>query len=90
MIEISKEDELEIIRLYNIEKYTLRRIAKKIGTNHHRIRRILEKNDVPITSAKGRKQIPMSEETKIKISLAKKENRMELVKKCQKLLYTKI
>lgn len=84
MIEISKEDELEIIRLYNIEKYTLRRIAKKIGTNHHCIRRILEKNDVPITSAKGRKQIPMSEETKIKISLAKNGKSYGVGKKMSK------
>lgn len=63
---------MEIIRLYDVEKYTLRRIAKEFDTDHHRVKRILEKHNIPITSFKGRKQIPMSEETKLKMSLAKK------------------
>lgn len=62
MTEISKEDELEIIRLYDVEKYTMRRIAKEFNTDHHRVKRILEKYNISITSFKGRKQIPMSEE----------------------------
>lgn len=70
MVEITKEDELEIIRLYDIERYTLRRIAKLYNTDHHRIKRILEKHNVQITSHKERKQIPMSEETKMKIGNA--------------------
>lgn len=72
MTKISKEDELEIIRLYDVEKYTMRRIAKEFNTDHHRVKRILEKYNIPITSFKGRKQIPMSEEAKLKMSLAKK------------------
>lgn len=84
MVEISKEDELEIIRLYDAEKYTLRRIAKEFNTDHHRIKRILEKNGVTVTSSKGRRQIPMSEETKIKMSLAKKGKSYGVGKKMPK------
>lgn len=84
MIEISKEDELEIIRLYDVEKYTLRRTAKEFNTDHHRIRRILEKNNIEITSPKGRHQIPVSEETRKKMSLAKKGKSFGVGKKMPK------
>ena len=42
-------NEHKIIELYTIEKMTLRMIAKEMGTNHHRIKRILVKNGVEIT-----------------------------------------
>ena len=84
MVEISREDELEIVRLYDIEKYTLRRIAKEFDTDHHRIKRILEKNEITVSSSKGRRQIPMSEETKIKMSLAKKGKSYGIGKKMPK------
>lgn len=84
MVEISKEDELEIIRLYDAEKYTLRRITKEFDTDHHRIKRILEKNGVTVTSSRGRRQTPMSEETKIKMSLAKKGKSYGIGKKMPK------
>ena len=84
MVEISKEDEIENNRLYDIEKYTLRRIAKEFDTDHHRIKRILEKNEIKVTSSKGRRQIPMSEEAKIKMSLAKKGKSYGIGKKMPK------
>ena len=84
MVEISKEDELEIVRLYDVEKYTLRRIAKEFNTDHHRIKRILERNGVTVTGLKGRRQIPMSEETKKKMSVAKKGKSYGIGKKMPK------
>lgn len=72
MLEINNDDEKEIIRLYEQEKYTLRRIAKLFKTNHHRIKRILDKHNIKITGVKGRKRIPCSDDTRKKMSLAKK------------------
>ena len=39
----------EIVRLYEAERWTLRMIAEKFKTNHHLIRRRLEKAGVAIT-----------------------------------------
>ena len=64
-------NEHKIIELYTIEKMTLRMIAKEMGTNHHRIKRILVKNGVEITQ-KGRIRKPFTDEHKAKISKATK------------------
>jgi hypothetical protein len=64
-------NEQEIIRLYVDEGYTLRRIADVFGSNHHMIRRILERNGVQITQA-GRKRKPFTEEHRRKISESSK------------------
>jgi len=58
-------NEIEIVRLHSEEKWTLRRIAKQFSTDHHTIRRILEKNNVEIL-AKG-KRAPFTEEHRIGI-----------------------
>lgn len=66
MAEISKEDELEIVRLYDIEKYTLRRIAKEFYTDHHRINRVLVKHNIKINNS-DRIREPFSEEHRKRI-----------------------
>lgn len=66
--------ELEIVRLYKEERYTMRRIAKVFETNHHRIKRILKKYNIEITQ-KDRVREPFSEEHKRKISMASKERK---------------
>jgi hypothetical protein len=64
-------DEKKIIELYAKDKWTLRMIAEKFNTNHHRIKRILVKNDVEITQ-KERIRKPFTKEHKEKISKATK------------------
>ena len=64
-------NEHKIIELYTIEKMTLRMIAKEMGTNHHRIKRILVKNGVEVTQ-KDRIRKPFTDEHKAKISKATK------------------
>lgn len=71
LIKISKDDELEIVRLYKEERYSLRRIAKIFKTNHHRVKRILEKYDIEITQ-NDRIMESFSEEHKRKISMTSK------------------
>lgn len=63
-------DDQEVIRLYTVERWTLRRIADLYHTNHHMIRRVLHRNGVEITGNRQRK--PASEETRRKISEANK------------------
>lgn|GEM_PF-1849094 len=63
-------DEKEVVRLYVGEKWTLRRIADHFASNHHRIRRILQRHEIPI-SAKNRRA-PMSEERRRSIGEARK------------------
>lgn len=65
-----KMDEKEIIRLYVEEGYTLRRIADQFQTNHHMIRRILQRNGVEVTQ-QGRKRKPFTEEHRRKIGAAR-------------------
>lgn len=67
-------DEHKIIELYTIEKMTLRMVAKEMGTDHHRIKRILVKNGIKITR-KGRIRKPFTDEHKAKISKATKGRR---------------
>lgn len=64
-------NERKIIQLYTTEKMTLRMIAKEMGINHHRIKRILVKNNVEITQ-KDRIRKPFTDEHKSKISKATK------------------
>lgn len=64
-------NEQEIIHLYVDEGYTLRRIADVFRTNHHMVRRILERNGVEITQV-GRKRKPFSEEHRRNIGMARK------------------
>jgi len=46
----------EIINLYCDEKYTLRAIAKKFNTNHHKIKNILLKNNIKIDNKNRKKR----------------------------------
>lgn len=73
-------------------------IADKFNTDHHKIKRILEKYNIEITnkgrkrkSSKGYKRKPFTEEHKRNISLLKKGEYLGVkVKPCQKKHYTKI
>ena len=92
MTEISKEDELKIVRLYDVEKYTLRRIAKEFHTDHHKISRILTKHNIEInnnnrviTPRKGYKKKPFTEEHRKNIGLASKGRKTNLGKKMPKI-----
>lgn len=92
MTKISKEDELEIVGLYNVEKYTLRRIAKIFDTDHHMINRILARHNVEIsnddraiTSRKGYKKKPFTEEHRKNIGLSSKGRKTNLGKKMPKM-----
>ena len=62
-----KLDEQNIIKLYQKDKYTLRRIAKIYNTDHHRIKRILLKNNIQLDN-KNRKREPLPAECREKIS----------------------
>lgn len=62
-------DEKEVVRLYQ-EEMTLRDVGKKLGIDHHRVKRILLKHDVKIT--KRNKLRTFTEEHRRKISEATK------------------
>ena len=64
-------NEQKIISLYTKDKMTLRMIAELMNTNHHKIKRILVKNNIEITQ-QGRARKPFTEEHKMKISEATK------------------
>jgi len=64
-------DEQSIVSMYVDDKSTLRQIANRFNTDHHRIKRILVKNGVQITT-KGRKRLPFTDEHKSKISASMK------------------
>lgn len=63
-------NEKEIIRLYVKELWTLRRIADEFDSNHHMIRRILQRNNIELTKTQVR--APMSEKQKKAISARNK------------------
>jgi len=63
-------NEQEVIRLYVDELWTLRMVADHFSTDHHRIKRILNKHNIPITEKQRRK--PMTDEHKQKIVNARK------------------
>lgn len=64
-------DEKKIVYAYTVERKTLRMVADEFETNHHRIKRILEKNGIEITQ-KDRIHKPFTEEHKRKISQSSK------------------
>lgn len=64
-------DEKEVCRLYAVERLTLRQIADQFQTNHHMIRRILNRHGIEITN-KNRKRKPFTDEHRRKISEAAK------------------
>lgn len=59
-----------VVRLYVKSKWTLRRISKRLSTDHHRIERILSERGI-VTNRVGHKRIPVSKETRAKFSAAK-------------------
>ena len=64
-------DPVEIKRLYVEERFSLRMIADRFDSNHHMIRRILEKQDVSITRHdRVRKEV--SQEHRDKIGASRK------------------
>ena len=65
-----EEFQKDIIKLYTVDNFTLRKIAKIYNTNHHSIRRLLVKNGVTITQ-KNRKREPFTAEHKSKISASR-------------------
>ena len=60
-------DEKQVVKLYTVDKWTLRHIADHLGTDHHRIKRILTSHDIEITQ-KGRSRKPFTDEHRRKIS----------------------
>lgn len=62
----------EIIKEYTVNNCTLRMIAEKYNTNHHRIKRILLDNNIEITT-KGRKRKPFTDEHRAKNDLSQTE-----------------
>jgi hypothetical protein len=60
-------DENRIKQLYTESNWTLRMVADKFGTDHHKIRRILVKMGVPIVRI-GKPRKPFSDEHRRKIS----------------------
>jgi hypothetical protein len=67
-------NEEAVIDLYVNERYTLRMVAREFDTNHHKIKRVLEKNGIEITQ-KGRKREPFSDAHRRKIGEASKGRR---------------
>ena len=63
----------DIIKLYTEDMWTLRRIADKHNTDHHRIKRILIKNGIE-TTREGRSRKEFSDEHRRKISEASNTN----------------
>ena len=72
--------ENDVIKLYTKEKETLRFIADKFNTNHHKIKRILLKNWIEINN-KDRKKRTFTEEHKKKIWYKSKWRQTMLWKK---------
>lgn len=64
-------DESKVVKLYTQDKMTLRMVADELNTNHHRVKRILLKNNVEITQ-KGRIRRPFTDEHRRKISESSK------------------
>jgi len=72
-------DEKKIIELYVTQKYTLRHIADEIETNHHKIKRILLKNNIPITKRNTLKEFSQSHKNKISESRKKLFNEGKII-----------
>ena len=58
-------NEKKIVSMYINERYTLRHLAEICNTDHHRIRRILEKNNVTITRRNTLKEFTPEHRRKI-------------------------
>jgi len=80
--------EKEVIKLYIKDKETLRWIADKLWTNHHKVKRILLKNWIELNS-KNRKKRTLTEEHKNKIWEASKWRKSRLWMKASKELRRK-
>jgi hypothetical protein len=65
-----KFNERKIIKMYIKDRYTLRRIAKKLHTNHHTIKRKLLKNEIEVNLKNIRKRI--TQKVKKKMSSTRK------------------
>ena len=64
-------NEQEIIKLYTQDLWTLRMVADSVNSNHHTIRRILQKHNIAISAKQRRK--PFSEDHKKRISESRKK-----------------
>jgi hypothetical protein len=64
-------DEKKVVRLYVHRKWSLRRIADHLQTDHHRIKRILKRKNIPITTD-DRVARPIPVETRRKMSETRK------------------
>lgn len=71
MVEIQTINESKVIELYTKDKMTLRMVADELNTNHHRVKRILIKNNIEITQ-KGKIRRPFTDEHRKKISESSK------------------
>lgn len=58
-------NEQEIVSLYQVEKWTLRRIGKKFGTDHHSIKRVLARHGIGLS--RDRVYLPLSEAHRTKM-----------------------
>lgn len=67
---VKKVNEEEVVRLYLEERMTLRHVGEEMGIDHHRVKRILEKNNVKITRRNTLKEF--SKEHREKLSKAMK------------------
>lgn len=74
--EVINIDEQKIVYEYTENKKTLRAIAKQFNTDHHRIKRILTKHNIPISNS-DRVRLPLTPEHKKKLSEATKNRKPE-------------
>lgn len=80
-------NEESIVKAYTHELKTLRQIAQENGTDHHRIKRILEKHGVELNNA-NRKRKEFTAEHRRKIGLASRGRQTRLgMKATKELLY---
>jgi hypothetical protein len=71
--------EKNIIKLYTIDKETLRWIARILNTNHHTVKRVLLRNWIEINN-KNRKKRVLTEEHKEKIRRVWQNNKWRVSK----------
>lgn len=65
-------DEEKVIELYVNQRYTMRRIADIMGTNHHRIKDVLNRHNIKVTTT-NRKGKPLSQDSRRAMSLSRKK-----------------
>lgn len=76
-----KNTEYNILKTYRAGETSLRDVAKMCETDHHRVKRVLESNDIEVVKAKGK---PLSAEHRRKIGEASKGRKTNLGKKMPK------